>query len=59
MLKRNKQILIILLVIAFLILTITSSYSFYNYTKPGTKESSIELGSITFKYTENENFCRY
>ena len=55
MLKKNKQILIILIVIAFLIITITGSYSFFNYAKPGSTESTIELGSITFKYTENEN----
>ena len=55
--KNKKRSLIIgfLVILSVLLVTLGVSVSFFSYMKKGEKENSIKLGSITFKYTENEN----
>lgn len=52
----NKKIVISILIVIFLLLvTLGASIAFFSYLKLGEEESSVKLGTITFKYTENED----
>ena len=50
--KKKEIILSILGIVSLILITVGVSYSFFNYAKEGTKENSIETGTITFLYTE-------
>ena len=52
--NQNKRLLFLFSVIICLVLTIFGvSIAFFSYAKEGTTESTVKLGGITFKYTEN------
>ena len=53
--KKRSLIISFLAILSVLLVTLGVSVSFFSYMKKGEKENSIKLGSITFKYTENEN----
>ena len=50
--KKKEIILSILGIVSLILITVGVSYAFFNYAKEGTKENSIETGTITFLYTE-------
>ena len=50
--KRNKLILVVLLVIGIISITIGVTYSFFNYTRKG-QANSISTGRIYFNSTQN------
>ena len=52
--NQKKRLLFLFSVIIYLALTIFGvSIAFFSYVKEGTTESTVKLGGITFKYTEN------
>ena len=52
--NQKKRLLFLFSVIIYLVLTIFGvSIAFFSYVKEGTTESTVKLGGITFKYTEN------
>ena len=53
--KKRSLVISFLVILSVLLVTLGVSVSFFSYMKKGEKENSIKLGSITFKYTENEN----
>lgn len=50
--KKKKILLTIIGIIGLLLITVGVSYSIFNYIKEGTTQNSIEVGNITFLYTE-------
>ena len=51
--KHKQQTIVAASILILLVVTIGTSFAFFNYAKKGTTENSIKLGEITFKYTEN------
>ena len=50
---KKKQVLLTLLgVISLIVITAGVTYAFFNYTKEGTTDNTIQTGTITFLYTE-------
>ncbi len=53
--KRNKKkenLAVFLLLLSLALVTISTTYAFFTYSKEGTKENTITTGSITFVYDE-------
>ena len=51
--NKKKQIIITLIaIISLIVITVGVTYAFFNYTKEGTTDNTIQTGSITFLYTE-------
>ncbi len=51
--NKKKQIIITLIaIISLIVITVGVTYAFFNYAKEGTKDNTIQTGSITFLYTE-------
>ena len=54
--KIDKKIVLPIVIIFILLLTVfITSYGFFSYVKNSQTENVIKMGSLTFKYTENEN----
>ena len=51
--KHKQQTIVAASILILLVVTVGTSFAFFNYAKKGTTENSIKLGEITFKYTEN------
>lgn len=53
--KMNRQMLVSIFgILSLLLVTLGISVAFFSYTKEGTTENSIKIGTMTFKYTEND-----
>ncbi len=51
--NKKKQIIItIVAIISLIVITVGVSYAFFNYTKQGATDNTIQTGTITFLYTE-------
>ena len=48
----KKKLILPLIVLLILVVTFGLSVAFFSYAKIGSKESSIQIGELTFKYTE-------
>ena len=48
----KKKLIIPSVILLVLIVTFVGSVAFFSYAKEGNKESSIQIGDLTFKYTE-------
>ena len=50
--KKQKMMIIALVLVGIVFVTIGATYAFFNYSKAGTEEHTITSGGITFHYQE-------
>lgn len=56
--KKKQTILVVALVLSLVLIISGVAYAFFNYTRQGTTDNTIQTGSITFLYTENSGTGR-